>query len=130
MATLTYADLIADYPELSTTNADSLTRIDNFLDIAEQTISLDAFKSTGDRDRCRLALAAHLTALANSDTCASGSGSRAGAVTGRSRGSRSVTYANPGRTVDLIGMSLGSTRYGQIVQILLSGARHRRVIVG
>ena len=35
MATLTYADLIADYPELATTSADSLTRIDNFLDIVQ-----------------------------------------------------------------------------------------------
>ena len=130
MAYLTYSDLIADYPELATTNADSLTRIDNFLDVAEQTISLDAFGSTDDRDRCRLALAAHLTALSNSDTCASSSGSRAGAVTGRTRGSRSVSYASPTRNADPMGMSLGSTRYGQIVLILLSGARHRRILVG
>ena len=130
MATLTYNDMIADYPELATTDGDSLTRIANFLDIAEQTIHLDAFALTTERDRCRLALAAHLTAQSNADNCASSSGSRAGAVTGRTRGSRSVSYASPTRQVDPLGMSLSSTRYGQIVNMLLSGARHRRPLVG
>lgn len=35
MATLTSADLFAQYPELTTTDADSLIRIGTFLDIAE-----------------------------------------------------------------------------------------------
>lgn len=129
MAFLTYADLIASYPELATTNADALTRIDTFIDIAEQSINLDAFPNSADLERCQLALVAHLTALSNADTCASSSGSRSGAVTGRTRGSRSVSYASPTRGADPLGMNLGSTRYGQIVLILLSGARHRRVLV-
>ena len=38
MATLTANDMFADYPELTTTNADDLTRIANFLDVAETVI--------------------------------------------------------------------------------------------
>lgn len=129
MATLTYTDLIADYPELATTDGDSLTRIDNFLDIAETVIGSDAFDTTAKRDRCRLAIAAHLTSLSNSDNCSSSSGARSGAVTGRTRGSRSVSYAAPSTSHAPRGMMLGSTRYGQIALMLLSGARQRRGIV-
>ena len=127
---MTYTDLVAAYPELATTDADSLTRINNFFDIATQAIHLDAFGLTTDRDRARLALVAHLTSLSTSDNCASSSASRAGAVTGRTRGSRSVSYATPSRQSDPLGMSLASTRYGQILMTLLSGARHRRPLVG
>tara|TARA_R110002020_G_scaffold397819_1_gene607883 strand:+ start:28 stop:420 length:393 start_codon:yes stop_codon:yes gene_type:complete len=129
MATLTYADMIADYPELTTTDADSLTRIDNFLDIAETVVTSDAFDTTAKRDRCQLAIAAHLTALSNSDNCSSSSGARSGAVTGRTRGSRSVSYAAPDPSHAPRGMMLGSTRYGQIALMLLAGARHRRGVV-
>jgi hypothetical protein len=129
MATLTYADMIASYPELTTTDADTLTRIAHFLDIAEQVVSSDAFGTTAKRDRCRLAVAAHLTSLANRDACASSSGARAGAVTGRTRGSRSVSYATPSLASRPTGMQLGSTRYGQLALMMLTGARHRRGVV-
>jgi len=128
MATLTSADLFAQYPELTTTDADSLIRIGTFLDIAEQVIVV-GFSTTAQLTRCQLAVAAHLTALSNSDTCASSSGARSGAVTGRTRGSRSVQYSAPNSGQDLRGFVLGSTRYGQIAMMLLSGARHRRGVV-
>ena len=82
MATLTSADLFSAYPELTTTDGDTLTRIGTFLDIAEQVV-VEGFATTSKRDQCRLALAAHLTALANSDNCSSGGGARSGPVTGR-----------------------------------------------
>ncbi len=94
MATLTAADMFADYPELTTTDADDLTRIANFLDVAETTV-VEGFDTIAKRDRCRLAVAAHLTSLSNSDHCSSSSGARSGAVTGRTRGSRSVQYSSP-----------------------------------
>ncbi len=75
MATLTSADLFAQYPELTTTDADSLIRIGTFLDIAEQVIVV-GFSTTAQLTRCQLAVAAHLTALSNSDNCASSSGAR------------------------------------------------------
>ena len=128
MATLTSSDLFAQYPELTTTDADSLTRIGTFLDVAEQVI-VEGFKTTTQRDRCRLAVAAHLTSLSNSDNCASSSGARSGAVTGRTRGSRSVQYSPPSLEHGIRGFMLGSTRYGQIALMLLSGARHHRGIV-
>jgi hypothetical protein len=128
MATLTANDMFADYPELTTTNADDLTRIANFLDVAE-TVIVEGFDTIAKRDRCRLAVAAHLTALSNSDNCSSSSGARSGAVTGRTRGSRSVQYANPDTSQGLRGFLLGSTRYGHIAMMLLSGARHRRGVV-
>jgi hypothetical protein len=87
------------------------------------------FSTTTQLTRCRLAVAAHLTALSNSDNCASSSGARSGAVTGRTRGSRSVQYAAPDVSQGLRGFLLGSTRYGQIAMMLLSGARHRRGVV-
>lgn len=128
MATLTYTDLIADYPELATADADSRTRITNFLDVAE-TVIVEGFDTIAKRDRCRLAVAAHLASLSNSDTCSSSSGARSGAVTGRTRGSRSVSYSAPEPAHAPRGMMLGSTRYGQIALMLLAGARHRRGVV-
>ena len=128
MATLTAADMFADYPELTTTDADDLTRIANFLDVAETTV-VDGFDTIAKRDRCRLAVAAHLTSLSNSDNCSSSSGARSGAVTGRTRGSRSVQYSSPESSHSLRGFLFGSTRYGQIAMMLLAGARHRRGVV-
>ena len=126
MATLTSADLFAAYPELTTTDADTLTRIGTFLDIAEQVV-VEGFATTSKRDQCRLALAAHLTALANSDNCSSGGGARSGPVTGRTRGGRS--YASPSTSSVGVMAGLGGTRYGQICELLLKGSTHRRVIV-
>lgn len=128
MAVLTSVDLFAQYPELTTTDPDNLTRIGSFLDVAEQVI-VEGFGTTSQRDRCRLAVAAHLTSLSNSDNCASSSGARSGAVTGRTRGSRSVQYSPPSMEDGIRGFLLGSTRYGQIALMLLSGARHRRSVV-
>lgn len=129
MATLTYSDLIAAYPEFTTTDADTLTRIDTFLQIAEDTIGSAAFKSTAIRDRCRLAVAAHLTSNANADNCSSGSANRAGPVTSRTRGSRSISYAAPSASSSAGDFDLSSTRYGQIALMLLSGRRHIRGVV-
>lgn len=128
MATLTSADLFAAYPELTTTDPDTLTRIGTFLDIAEQVI-VEGFPTTSKRDQCRLAMAAHLTALANSDNCSSGAGARSGPVTGRTRGGRSVSYASPSASSVGVMAGLGGTRYGQICQLLLKGSTHRRVVV-
>jgi len=128
MATLTYSDLIAVFPELATVDAAALTRIGFFLDIAEQTIGSDGFETTTKRDRCRLCVAAHLTALSNADTCSSSNGARSGAVTGRTRGSRSVSYAAPRGPIGRL--ELDSTRYGQIARLLLVGGRHQRGVVG
>ena len=52
MATLTSADLFAQYPELTTTDADSLIRIGTFLDIAEQVIVV-GFSTTAQLTRCQ-----------------------------------------------------------------------------
>ncbi|NBQ51420.1 MAG: DUF4054 domain-containing protein [Marivivens sp.] len=112
MATLTAADMFADYPELTTTDADDLTRIANFLDVAETTV-VEGFDTIAKRDRCRLAVAAHLTSLSNSDNCSSSSGARSGAVTGRTRGSRSVQYSSPESSHSLRGFLFGSTRYAR-----------------
>ena len=130
MATLTYTDLVASYPEFTTTDADTLTRINTFLQVAEDTIGTAAFASSAIRDRCRLAVAAHVTSSANADNCSSGSANRAGPVTSRTRGSRSVTYASPKAASSSAGdFDLTSTRYGQIALMLLSGRRHIRGIV-
>ena len=122
------SDLFAVYPELTTANADSLIRIGSFLEIAEQVI-VDGFSTTAKQTQCRLALAAHLTALSNSDNCSSSSGARSGPVTGRTRGGRSVSYASPSASSVGVMAGLGGTRYGQICELLLLGARHRRVLV-
>ena len=129
MSTLLYADLIAIYPEFTTTDADKLTRISTFLQIAEDTIGADAFSKSAIRDRCRLSVAAHLTATSNADACQSGSANRAGPVTSRTRGSRSVSYATTQTTRSPFAFDLSATRYGQIAQILLSGRRHKRGVV-
>ncbi|MCP4248559.1 MAG: DUF4054 domain-containing protein [bacterium] len=113
MASLSYSDLIARFPELSG-DADHQTRVGTHLELADLQVSVDGIQP-GALDLARLCYAAHYTALSSS--CGAG-GRGAGPVTGRTRGSRSVSYASPSNTNTDRG-SFMATRYGQLYLDLL-----------
>lgn len=123
MATLTYSDLIAMAPELAT-DSDGQTRIGEYLDEAEDVIGDSVLATTAKRDKCRLLYAAHLV-----ESYGACGGKGAGPVTGRTRGSRSVSYASP---KDDPGdpSSWSSTKYGRRLLNLLRGGRHKRAVIG
>ncbi len=123
MATLTYSDLIALMPELAT-DSDGQTRIAAYLDEAEDVIGDTVLATTSRRDRARLLYAAHL--VASYGACG---GKGAGPLTGRTRGSRSVSYATP---QDDPGdpSSWSATQYGRRLLNLLRGGRHKRSVIG
>ena len=93
MATLTAADMFADYPELTTTDADDLTRIANFLDVAETTV-VEGFDTIA-KETVADWLLPLTSPPCQTATIAAPHRGLSGAVTGRTRGSRSVQYSSP-----------------------------------
>lgn len=122
MAALTYTDLVGKFPELATSDADQLTRIGDYLDEAEMVIG-NVFRTAERRDKARLLYAAHRVSRYGCKGEAKG----AGALTGRTRGSRSVSYAAPAQEAS--GLSdLSASEYGRRLQTLLRGSRYRRPV--
>ena len=126
MASLTYADLIAEFPELATPDASEQTRIGRYLDSAEHTLG-DVFRTAARRDHARLLYAAHLTALGHRSRKHGGGGT--GPVTGQtSSEGETVTYQPPPQWQG--GLSnLGATPYGVELAPILMSARYRRPVV-
>ena len=93
MATPTYAELIAAYPELTTADADEQTTIGTLLEVTTDIVGDKGFKTAEKVQRARLALGAHLTVVHLHRTIKHG-GAGIGAVAGRTlSGGQSVSYA-------------------------------------
>lgn len=114
MATPTYAQLIAAYPELTTSDSDEQTRIGTILAQTETVVGDELCTTAARILAMRLALAAHWWTLNKGNCSSTTGGTRRGAsgpVTGRQAGGRSVTYGS----VSLSGRDAmyATTDYGQ-----------------
>jgi hypothetical protein len=123
---LAYADLIAVYPEFTTSSGDAQTRINTAIGVAEAVVYSGVLRTSSLTTTARLALAAHLTSLYSRGCNEEYNGT--GAMTGRTRGDRSVSYESPPTYLEE-GI-LKSTLYGVQYLLLMRGGRHRRPLVG
>lgn len=126
MADLTYSDLIAKYPEFTTSDADELVRIATAIDLAEARVATGVLKTSARTTLARLTLAAHFVTMTNR-TVKHGGGS-GGAISSRTTDAgASVGYSQPSLLQSEAVLS--TTNYGIMFIAMMRGGRHRRPLV-